>query len=166
MSIKSKHTFFINEDGDTDLGEIFEGIVNDTKKNLLPGDYAVYVCDRKKHRSISQRRYLMGVVYKMISKEIGHAINELHEYFKEKFLPIKIIEVLGDSVESISTNNVTSKEMGDYIEEIIDWADVKINVNIPTRDELAQPIPPKSNIQDIIIDEYNDHWKPKKDRKK
>lgn len=165
MSIKLKHTFWVNEDKDTDLQEIFDSIIDKVKKNLLPGDYAFYFCDRKKSRSMGQLKYYMGVVLKMISKETGYTIDELHEFFKEKYLPIKIVTINEESIETISTKNVTSKEMGEYIEQIRAWARLELDLHIPTKDELSIP-PPKSNYQDIVVDAENDHWVPKKDRKK
>jgi hypothetical protein len=50
----------------------------------------------KDQRTLSQNRYYWGVVLKIISDDTGHEPEELHEFFKKKFIPAKDITVKGE----------------------------------------------------------------------
>lgn len=147
MSIKIKEEINISDRG-FDLSS-----VKVQMKQLLPGDYAVYVCDKTKPRSFSQNKYLFGVVLKMIAEETGNEAKDLYKVFEEKFAPIKVIEFQGEEKIVRDMKRCSSKEMGLIIERIIRYADKYFNIRIPTQDELRTP-----EAEQIYVDAYNDAW--------
>ncbi len=69
-------------------------------------------------RSLSQNRYLFGVVYPIFAEAVGYEVEELHEALKQKFLRnLEEEERLGLS-RVRSTRDLTTKEFTDYIERI------------------------------------------------
>lgn len=91
----------------------------------------------RKHRSISQNKYLWGVVTEMVwlgLVELGHDVSkeETHEFLKGKF---NSKQVMGDGglIETIpqSTARMTTTEMMDYIAKIQQWAAEFLNIVIP-----------------------------------
>jgi hypothetical protein len=95
---------------------------------LLKFPVWIYIGDDRANRSNNQLRYLWGVVYKVISMEIGYTINEVHELCKLQFGIKKLYKnIKGGQYDPDTSINVTAplstteydtKEMTDYIEAI------------------------------------------------
>lgn len=147
IKIKSKITVFESGENDLDIQ------IGDKLEDLLEGDYTVYICDAKKNRSLSQLKYLFGVVLKTISHDTGIEVNDLYRIFEHKFAPKKVITFDGKEQIIQDLKKVSSKEMGRIIEDIIMYADMELNIKIPTIDELKQP-----KAQDIYVNAYNNQW--------
>lgn len=83
-------------------------------------------------RSNRQNRYLWGVVYKLISDEVGHSPEEIHEILKDKFLPKHKIEI-GNLKEEVpvSTKELTTADFNEYIETIQRFAAEQLSIVIP-----------------------------------
>jgi hypothetical protein len=74
-------------------------------------------------RSLPQNSYYWSVVLGIISAETGHSVDELHEYFKAKFLGYSTAKILGEFVGvPQSTTRLSTQEFSDYIERIRAWA--------------------------------------------
>lgn len=98
----------------------------------------VEVKDFKKTRTNPQNSYLWGVVYKTISDETGYSCNELHELFKNSFLPHKhkLITIGDKSVRIMpSTTALKTDEFNEYIELICRYAAETIGCYIPAPNE-------------------------------
>jgi hypothetical protein len=81
----------------------------------------LYICDDRPNRSNNQNRYLWGVVYKVISMELGYSVNEVHELCKYQFGIKKLLKIPFDGFgidAPLSTTEYDTKEMTDYIEAI------------------------------------------------
>lgn len=69
-------------------------------------------------RSMRQHRYYwlyLGIV----SLETGHTPEELHEWAKREFLPVRYATVLGKDVPvTASTTNLSKTDFGEYLEKI------------------------------------------------
>ena len=148
MAIKIKERFFVDDDGNFDLFQVENQI-----KQLLTGEYAIYVCDSKREKTLQQYRYLFGVVFKMIGAELCLEPKDLYKIFEKKFAPQKVVDFMGEEKIVQDFKSCNSKEQGKVIEEIIRWADVEINVRIPTQDELREPV-----AQEAYVGAYNDTW--------
>lgn len=86
-------------------------------------------------RSLSQNA-LYWVYLKKISLETGSEDEDLHEFFKSKFLPKRLIKIKGKSteheVESVgSTTKLTKAEFSEYMEKIARLTEVPI----PSKEE-------------------------------
>lgn len=159
MSIKIKEVVRIGGNGEVSEEDL--EIVENQIRNLLPGDYSVFVCDAKKNRTLPQLRYLFGVVLRMMSKDTGMEVNDLYRIFENKYAPKKVVQFQGEDQIVQDLKSVTSKEMGDIIERIIRFADVELNIKIPTQDELREPM-----AQEIYVDAYNQDWYTKEMKKR
>ena len=93
----------------------------------------VIVDEDRPNRSNNQNRYYWSICLGMISEYTGHTADELHEYFKERFLPHK--QVLDKSVVMSSTKLKTD-EFEKYLEDIRRFAAEKLNVIIPLPNEI------------------------------
>lgn len=83
-------------------------------------------CDvvlREPKRSLSQNSYYW-VFVTIIARETGNNEDELHEFFKQKFLPMKKIVLRGkDTTEHVftrltSTTELNKVDFGDYLTKI------------------------------------------------
>ena len=85
----------------------------------------------RKARSNQQNKYLWGVVYELIAKEIGEHPETVHELMKYKFLRTTK-EVNGEELTYCeSTADLSTDDFGQYIEKIKDWALHFLNITIP-----------------------------------
>ena len=77
----------------------------------------VTVEKHKKQRSIQQNK-LYRAMLKIITKDTGHSGDELHEFFKQRFLGDRI-EVFGEPfICSRSTTKLTTETFSTYLEDI------------------------------------------------
>jgi hypothetical protein len=108
-----------------------------TYLNTLSGEVELTVKKRTKKRTLSQNAYYWGVVVKMIAEETGHDSDEIHELMKQMFLK-DLIKIKGEIYETVkSTTELETKGFSlDYIERIKYWAMEKLNLNIPSPDEV------------------------------
>jgi hypothetical protein len=84
----------------------------------------------KSVRSMQQNSFYW-VYLELISRETGNDPNDLHEYFKTKMLPRKIVEIHGKhghyEFEKIkSTTELSKLEMGEYMDKICAVTEVPI----------------------------------------
>jgi hypothetical protein len=109
--------------------QIFEEELRD-----LSGDVTLTVAEGRATRSGQQNRYYWSVVCKLISDFTGYTPEEVHEYYKKKFLSNKKHIVIGDDgldVEMLTTTRLNTKEFEDYCENIRRHASMELQVNIP-----------------------------------
>jgi len=106
-------------------------------KTLPDGFYDLTV---KKHsidspRSSQQNRYLWGVVYEILSEELGYTVDDIHEIMKGRFLS-KPMRLWGeeDSIHR-STTELNTIEMEKYLEDIRMLA-AENGINIPEPHEV------------------------------
>lgn len=79
---------------------------------------------------------MWAIVYKEIAMELGYTIYEIHELMKHKFLSRMLH--LNETEEyniPISTADLTTVEMEEYLSNIREWASSKLNVFIPMPNE-------------------------------
>jgi hypothetical protein len=106
--------------------------------NDLSGDVIVIVSECRGKRSDNQNRYIWGVVYKLISDFTGYTCEEVHEYYKEKFLSDKKTIQIGAEeipINVASTTKLSTKEFEEYCENIRRHAAVELQILIPEPNE-------------------------------
>jgi hypothetical protein len=70
-------------------------------------------------RSQQANRYYWAALIKLCSDETGYTSEEMHEYFRRKFLTPEVKEVLGEPTEIYpSTTKLTTKEFAEYMDKI------------------------------------------------
>lgn len=77
---------------------------------------------REPKRSLSQNSYYWLYLH-VIARETGNDEDELHEFFKQKFLPFKTVRIQGKETvhefkRSVSTTELNKLDFGDYLDKI------------------------------------------------
>ena len=88
----------------------------------------------RKRRSLSQNSLMwcwLNEVAGHVSQHTGMDIDDIHEAFKQKFLPAKIKEVLGETLDVRSTTKLTTLEMVAYMDRIYAWVTSELGVLLP-----------------------------------
>lgn len=102
--------------------------LRDSLDNLRDGNYVVSVDKEKKTRSPNQNRFYFWIFLPYISKEAGYTVEELHDMFKESFLPrekkdpksIKKKLPMKRRSEYKTTTSLDTVEWEEYIQKIRD----------------------------------------------
>ena len=107
------------------------------KQHLLPfkGQIVMVTAEKlRKHRTDAQARYYRGVVLKTIADHCGYRGSEeleaLHQEMRRRFLPKR-----GRLNIPVSTTDLNTQEMTDYIEAIRDWAATELGIYVPEPNE-------------------------------
>ncbi len=85
-------------------------------------------------RSTQANRYWWGVVLHLISEHTGDTPDDLHDYFKRRFLPKRLALAEGvtdDGVVGGSTRKLTTKEFGEFIDQVKQFASEFLDLYIP-----------------------------------
>jgi len=105
---------------------------------LSPGEYTLYISNKKPTRTTSQNKYLWAVVYKTIADETGNSVNDIHELMKQTYGGKKevTVDLFFNVIVPKSTTDYDTKEMTDYIESIRQWSLDFLNCRIPEANEV------------------------------
>ena len=122
---------------------IFSGRVKDGKLTIdndkafgnylhsLNGQVSIEVRLWTNRRTLSQNAYYWGVVLPLISDWTGNTVMELHEIFKRKFLPPKVITYLNkEYTVANSTADQNISDFIEYVDQVIAEAQ-EMGINIP-----------------------------------
>lgn len=107
----------------------------------LSKTWRVTVVRYQKRRSLSQNALYWkwcNVVAAIVADDTGMDIDEVHAFFKAKFLPAKIIEIAGQTVEHRTTTKLTTAEMSDYMTRITAFCSSDLGLFLPTPEEVQQ----------------------------
>ena len=94
-----------------------------------------------KRRSLSQNALmwkLVGAVVDHVKDHTGHDADEIHEFFKQKFLMPKGISMGGEVYEYRSTKKLTTAEMSSYMDAIYRWATSDLGLVLPVPEEMHE----------------------------
>ena len=95
-----------------------------------PGNYLVILEELKENRSLSQNA-LYWVYLSVISEETGNYPEDLHDFFKIRFLPKKIVKIKGrkhqyDLEKTKSTTELDKNEFSEYMKKIESMTEIPI----------------------------------------
>ena len=112
-------------------------IAKSTAEDNMPADRCP-TCHRTypKNRSLNQNAYMFGVVYKHISDHLGYSVDEVHDLMKHKFLGRMILLGNENFLIPISTTDLDTKSMEEYLKNIREWASSSLNCYIPLPNEI------------------------------
>lgn len=95
--------------------------------------------EKKPPRSLEQNAYMWGVVYKTLSTETGHSIEDIHELMKHRFLG-RVMKLQDEEfIIPTSTTDLDVEQMTDYLEQIRSWALDKLKILIPLPPPKKEP---------------------------
>ena len=83
-------------------------------------------------RSSAANRYLWGVVYALIAREVGCSTEELHEALKAKF---RGREDMTTGLVIARSTKVDSADFWRYVDEVRHWSHTFLGVYIPEPNE-------------------------------
>ena len=108
----------------------------------LAKPWKVTIERESKRRTLSQNALMWKWIDEVaghVHEYTGHDKDEIHEFFKLRFLDTRRIE-MGDAVEYIpgSTKNRTKAEMSEYMERIYVWATTELGLFLPVPEDLGR----------------------------
>lgn len=107
----------------------------------LSKPWSVTVEPFKKKRSLSQNSLYwlwLNETVKIVSQETGNDSDDLHEFFKRKFLAPTVIEINGETVQKWTTTKLTTQEMTDFINKVYAWVTGELGILLPLPEEIGR----------------------------
>lgn len=106
-------------------------------QSLVGKEVVVTVSEIQDDRGLNQLRYLWGVLYKEIAEDTGNSVEDIHDFFKGKFLAFPAS--LGHDVVTTvgSTTTLTYQEMEAFTTSVRQWAAMELGITIPARGEVT-----------------------------
>ena len=104
------------------------------RKNRSGGTYV-------KRRSLSQNALMwkwINEVADHVQRATGQDSDDVHDFFKRKFLKPKVIEIAGETVQKYSTKNLTVPEMTEYMNHIYAFVTSELGILLPIPEELGR----------------------------
>ena len=112
------------------------------------GSVVITIEDPKKIRTTgkpgetsNQNGYYWHVVLPVISKHTGDAENDLHEYFKRKFLPPRFMMVMGETMKFPGTTTLLSRnEFTEYWMRIEAFVGAEYGIQLPNQKDAGYEV--------------------------
>jgi hypothetical protein len=107
----------------------------------LTKPWLVTVEQYRKRRSLSQNALLWkwhGEVIKAVGEHTGMDAEDLHEFFKRKFLTPRIVELNGEIVERYTTTKLTTVEMSEFMTRIYAFVTSELGLLLPLPEEYGR----------------------------
>lgn len=97
--------------------------------------YDINIVVHRERRTIDQNR-LLFLWINCISSETGQDKDNLHRYFKDKFLTRDYIRVFGKQIYiEPTTTTLDTKQFADYLNQIQVFAQVELGIILPNPDD-------------------------------
>lgn len=107
-----------------------------SKLDISQRKYAVKVTKKAEKRTLSQNR-LYYLWLNCISAETGNDVEDLHEYFKLKFIGIHSRIIYGENVvRTYSTTDLNTEQFTAYLDKVQRWANVEQGIILPNPDDM------------------------------
>lgn len=88
-----------------------------------------------KPRTHPQNAYYWKLL-SVIGEHTGHDKDELHDYFRAKYLDHEMVQVFGKCQEKLrSTTTLKVHEFIDYLRRIIAFAHAELGINVPANED-------------------------------
>lgn len=93
--------------------------------------YKIEIKELKKRRSLPQNK-LYWLYLTCIEQETGQDKNDLHDYFKKKWIKPEVKEVFGEQiVKDRTTTKLDTSLFKQYVDKIIVFANTELNITLP-----------------------------------
>ena len=112
---------------------------------LLPLDviHIIRIEEYKPTRNLEQNALhwkRLDIIRLHIADSTGQIFSaeDLHEFFKSKFLPAHIVEIGNESIKIVrTTTNKNTKEFSEFMDQIDRYCIERLNLFLPTREMMA-----------------------------
>jgi hypothetical protein len=116
------------------------------KLDISRRQYTVKVAKKAEIRTLSQNR-LYYLWLNCISDETGNDVEDLHEYFKLKFIGVRSRIIYGENVvKAYSTTDLNTEQFKEYLDNVQRWANVEQGIILPN---------PEDKYWEQFYNEYN-----------
>ena len=116
------------------------------KRLDLSRSYFVDISEKKRIRTIPQNR-LYRLYLVCIGFETGNDADDLHVFFKEKYLEPIIKTVFGQEIKTYTTTNLNTIQFKNYLDKIQIFAALDLSITLPD---------PESQYWDEFVEYYTD----------
>lgn len=86
-------------------------------------------------RSSAANRYLYGVVYKLIARELGYSVEEIHDAMKAKF---RSREDMTTGLVFVRSTRTGSDDFWQYVDSVRHWSHTFLGLYIPDPNEYEE----------------------------
>lgn len=107
----------------------------------LSKPWRLTVAPYRKGRTLSQNSLYWAWVNKVVALVASHTgidADEIHVFFKTKFLPARIVEIAGETAEYRTTTKLTTKEMSEYMFRIDAFCASTLGLMLPTPEQVQE----------------------------
>jgi hypothetical protein len=89
----------------------------------------------KKKRTLSQNALYFKWV-SIVANETGNSQDDVHEAFKQKFCPPRVVKIGDDERSIYTTTKLTTQEMTDYINKVYAYVTSELGYLLPLPEEM------------------------------
>lgn len=106
--------------------------------------WEITVQRKRKKRTLKQNALMwkwINEVADAVAEHTGHDADDIHEFFKAKFLPAagrKIVEIDGETVERRTTTALDTAGMGRYMDAIYAFVVNELGILLPVPEEYGR----------------------------
>lgn len=110
----------------------------------LSKPWEITIQRKRRKRTLSQNALMwkwINEVADLVSRETGQDADDIHEFFKAKFLPAagrKIVEIGGETVEHRTTTELSTADMGRYMDAIYAFVVNELGILLPLPEEYGR----------------------------
>lgn len=112
--------------------------VNDyiQKLDLSKRQYKVSISKKEEKRTLPQNR-LYRLWLNCISFESGNDVDDLHEYFKMRFLGVHSRIIYGEEISrTVSTTELNTEQFTAYLDKVQKWSSIELGIMLPNPEDL------------------------------
>lgn len=98
----------------------------------------VTIREHRKRRSLPQNALnwmWLNEVARIVSEETGNDADDLHTFFKRKFLTPRIVQIGKETVAKYSTKKLTTAEFSAYLDRIYAFVTTELRILLPLPEE-------------------------------
>lgn len=124
--------------------------------SLKDGDYTVLILDDTRNKSLSQLKYLFGVVLKSVSEQLPThpPVDALYRYFEEIYAPMHTCNLPDDEkYEYFNIKNEKASEVNEFIESIVHHVSTEWGIKVTPKDATKLP-----EAKELWAGAYTDQW--------
>lgn len=109
----------------------------------LSRPWEVTIAPHRKRRSLSQNSLMWkwhSEVVDAVHEYTGTDKDDIHEFFKRKFLTPRIVEIGGEVAERYTTTTLNTAEMSEYLDKIYAWVTGTLGIVLPLPEEYMRDV--------------------------
>lgn len=106
------------------------------KLDISQREYKVSIVRKAEKRTLQQNR-LYRLWLNCISAESGNDVEDLHEYFKLKYLDVHARIIYGQEVVRVtSTTELNTEQFTAFLDKVQQWASIELGIILPEPEDM------------------------------